>query len=341
MAGNEKKRKLNIKRLFTKKNSEYSAEVGDNTKKKKEKNIVISPTVVVFATYVLLLISKFIDVTLLNRDNEYMSVIILQMMIFLLPGALWCRFCGEKYMSGLRLRLPKLRSVPFMVFATLLMISGGLLLSMLLGGLNTLSDNFTLYDTFTSKSDGTVSNSLYLVLAYALLPAICEEFVYRGILCYEYERGGVLRAVALSSVFFALLHFNLANFPVYLFCGVILALVLYATRSLVGVVIVHFLYNIFGLFGQRYMGNLYRMTSDSKLLFIIVGMVFLMSAALFCGEASRLYRGYLRSGESSNYRKPVFKSPEQWKNAFVEVIKEPATIACLAVYIIAVVISWL
>lgn len=308
---------------------------------KKEKNIVLTPAVVVLATYILLLISKFIDLTLLNRDNEYMSVIILQMMIFLLPGALWCRFSGEKYLSGLRIRLPRLSSIALILSATVLMISGGLLLSMLLGGMGSLSDNFTLYDTFTSKMDGTVSNSLYLVLAYALLPALCEEFVYRGILCYEYERGGVPRAIAVSSVFFALLHFNLRNFPIYIFCGIILALVLYATRSLVGAVIVHFLYNIFGLFGQRYIGALYRLTSSTSMLVIFAVMMLLMSAAIFCGEASRLYRKYLRSGVSSDYRKPVFETSGEWKEAFLEVVKDPYAISCVAVYIIAVIVSWL
>ncbi len=331
-----------IKRPIGKKSPEYSDVSADNNKAKQStKSIMLTPFIVVLATYVLLLISKFIDVTLLNRDNEYMSVIILQMMIFLLPGALWCRFCGERYIRRLRISLPRISSIPLILVATLLMISGGLLISMLFGGLETLSDNFTLYDTFISKSDGTVSNSLYLVLAFALLPALCEEFIYRGILCYEYERGGVLRAVVTSSVFFSMLHFNLANLPVYLFCGVILALVLYATRSLVGAVVAHFLYNIFGLFGQRYMGNLYRLTSDTRLLLIIVGMVFLMSAAIFCGEASRMYRKHLRSGASADYRKPEFKGASEWKTGFFEIVRDPFAIASVAVYIIAVVISWL
>ena len=58
---------------------------------KEEKNIVLQPTVVVLASYILLLLSKLIDVTIINRDNEYLSVVILQMMIFLIPAAVWCR----------------------------------------------------------------------------------------------------------------------------------------------------------------------------------------------------------------------------------------------------------
>jgi membrane protease YdiL (CAAX protease family) len=186
----------------------------------------------VLCTYVLLLLSKIIDITLINRENEYYSVVLLQLMIFLLPGAIWCKFSGEGYVKGLRLRLPKANSLLLIVSSAVLMISGGLLMSVLFGGLNSLSQNFSLYDTFISKTDGSLPSSLYLLAAYALIPAICEEFVFRGILCAEYERGGVLRAVVFSALFFGLLHFNIVNLPVYVFSGVVLALTLYATRSL-------------------------------------------------------------------------------------------------------------
>ena len=53
--------------------------------KLKTKTFIIYPTVLVLATYILLLFTKIIDITLINRENEYFSVVILQMMIFILP----------------------------------------------------------------------------------------------------------------------------------------------------------------------------------------------------------------------------------------------------------------
>ena len=308
---------------------------------KTERKITLSPTVLVLSTYVLLLLSKIIDLTFLKRENEYFAVVILQLMIFLLPGAVWCKFSGERYLSGLRLKPPKLRTVPLILSASFVMASGGLLIAILFGGLDSLSGNFSLYDTFISKDDGTVPSKLYLLLAYAALPALCEEFVYRGILCREYERGGVTRAIVLSSLFFALLHFNLANLPIYLFAGCVLAMTLYATRSLFGAVIAHFLYNIFGLFGQPYMSTLYSITGSRTLFIMIVGLIFLISAAVFCGEASRLYKKYLVRGESARYRTPVIKDPQGIKSSYIDVIKNPSAIACFAVYIIALLISFL
>lgn len=307
----------------------------------KTKTFIIHPTVLVFATYVLLLFTKLIDITLINRENEYFSVVILQMMIFILPGAIWCKFSGEKYMSGLRLRMVKADSILIMVSAATLIASGSLLIGVLFGGLDSLSNNFSLYDTFISKDQGTIPNKIYLVIAYAVLPAICEEFIYRGILCHEYEKGGVLRAVIVSSVFFALLHFNIQNLPMYLFSGVILAMTLYATRSLFGVMITHFLYNIFGLFGQPYMSNLYRITNSPKLFIFIVAVICILSAALFCGEASRLYKKYLYKAFSADYRQPVIKDSATLRRSYMDIIRQPSAIACFAVYIIALIISWL
>ncbi len=306
--------------------------------KDKKRNIVLTPSVVVLATYLFLLLSKLADITLINRENEYYSVIILQLMIFLLPGAIWCRFSGDNYIKGLRLRLPKANSLLLIVSSAMLMISGGLLISMLLGGLDSLSHNFSLYDTFISKTDGSIPSSLYLLAAYAIIPAICEEFIFRGILCSEYESGGVFKAVVFSSVFFAMLHFNPVNILVYLFSGVILALVLYGSRSLFGAMIAHMLYNIFGLFGQPYMNTLYRITGSSNFFLFLVAFFFLLSGAIFCHEAAKLYKKYLYQGISSGYRKPILTDPAKIRASYITVLKEPATIACFVFYILACII---
>jgi membrane protease YdiL (CAAX protease family) len=310
------------------------------TKKNGEKRKIafITPSLLVFSTYALLLFSKIVDLTLINRENEYYTVVILQLMIFLLPGAVWCKYRGEGYIRSLRMRLPRPSSFLLILSGTLLMISGGLLLSVLFGGLDSLSRNFSLYDTFISKGNGTVPSTIYLVIAYAVIPAICEEFIFRGILCHEYERGGVARAVVFSAIFFALLHFNPVNILTYLFSGVILALVLYASRSIFAAMITHLLYNIFGLFGQRYMNTLYKITGSETFFIFIVAFLCILSAAIFCRQAAKLYKKHLYDGVSSNYRKPVAKTPEEIRASFLSVVLEPATILCIIFYIAASII---
>ena len=118
----------------------------------------------------------------------------------------------------------------------------------------------------------------------------------------------------------------------------ILALILYASRSLIGAMLTHFIYNIFGLFGQPYMNTLYRITGSSAFFLFVVAFCFLLSGAVFCREAAKLYKKYLYDGVSSSYRKPILKTTEQKRAAYLSVIKEPSTIACGIFYIIASII---
>jgi hypothetical protein len=122
---------------------------------------------------------------------------------------------------------------------------------------------------------------------------------------------------------------------------VILALTLYATRSLFGAMLAHFLYNIFGLFGQPYINNLYHITGSMKLFLFLMILCFLVSAGIFCGEAARLYRSYLWRAYSADYSKPVPEDPTAIRRSYLNVIKKPSAIACFAVYIIALVIGFL
>ena len=61
----------------------------------------------------------------------------------------------------------------------------------------------------------------------------------------------------------------------------------------------------------------------------------------FCGEAARLYRLYLYKAYSADYRKPVIKSSSVLRESYLDILRQPSAIACFAVYIIALIISWL
>ncbi len=287
----------------------------------------------VLGNFALLLLSRLLDVLVLDRDNEYLAVVLLQILIFVIPGYLFLRFRGKNYAKRLRLRAPGFEHVLLVASAAGVLITGCFLLSVLMGNLSA-GQSFVLYDTFTSHQDGTTMGVAYLVLAYAILPAVCEELIFRGMLCAEFEGRGVACAIAVSSILFSMLHFNLLAMPVYLFAGVILALVLYATRSVFCAIIVHFLYNLFCLFGQSGFADFYVTQSATTLFLILMIAALLLCLAVFFGESSRLYRAYAAQGASDAYR------PAQ-KLAALEVAKHtalafasPAAILCVVLYLI-------
>ncbi len=243
----------------------------------------------ILAVYALLLLSRLIDTFFLTDENAYLSTILLQLLIFPIPAYLYIRLRGKALSGKLALRPPALSHLFLIISAILMLICGCTLLALVCGMMNA-QPSFTLYDTFSSIHDGTAEASVRLILAYGLLPAFCEELMFRSILCAEYEKHGILYASLLSSLFFAFLHFDLTALPVYLFAGLLLSAVRYVTRSAIASMIVHLGYNLFGIFVQAGLSGYCRSTGSIGLLVIILIALLLLSSAFFCGEVSRILK---------------------------------------------------
>ena len=85
---------------------------------------------------------------------------------------------------------------------------------------------------------------LWLALtAFAIVPAIVEEYVFRGVVLGEYLKIETGAAVLISSIFFALLHFSLGSVLYGFFFGCIFALVRIATGNLTYTVVMHLIFN--------------------------------------------------------------------------------------------------
>ncbi len=290
----------------------------------------------VLCIYLLLLCSRFLDTSVLSAGNSYLTVGVLQLLIFLLPAAIYCQLRGQKFRTRLRLRLVGLEQLLLIPAATVVLVCGSLLISFALGGIDGLGEQFSLYDTFVAADSHGTDELLYSLLAFAVLPAVCEEFVFRSILCAELERSGIFASVTVSALFFAMLHFEAAQFPVYFFSGILLALVLYATRSVLGAVLVHFLYNLFGLIGRPYVTEFYSRTGSTELFVFLLIILFLLALMLFFGEAARAYGSYARRGIPSPYHRPR-TAREKAANPFFEALLTPLSLLCMLFYLIVII----
>lgn len=264
------------------------------------KNSAHTAPLLVLAVFLLLFVGRLIDTALLTRENEYAAVIVLQLVIFLLPAAFYIKALGLDF-GRFRLSLFGPGHLLLMISVLISLTSGTILIDYLTAGGESLSQNYDLWGVFISKNEGTATNTLYLILAYAALPAFCEEFVFRGLLISEYEKRSTTAALLLSSLFFALLHFDIARFPTYFFAGIMLALTLYASRSLLAAMVVHFCHNMIGIFGRPYMQTLADLGGDEFFMTLLTA-VFLLSTGIFAADAARLYKNYARFDLSSDYR---------------------------------------
>ncbi len=264
------------------------------------KNSANTVPLLVLAIFFLLYISRLIDTALLTPENEYAAVIVLQLVIFLVPAAFYIRALGLDF-TRFRISIFGPGQLLLLISGLVALTSGTILIDHYTLGDSAFAQNYDLWGVFISKNEGTAASSIYLILAYAALPALCEEFVFRGLLISEYEKRSSTSAVLLSSIFFALLHFDIERFPTYFFAGLLLSLILYASRSLLAVMVVHFCHNMIGIFGRPYMQTLAEL-GGAELFITLLTATFLLSIGIFTAEAARLYKNYARFDLSSDYR---------------------------------------
>ena len=93
--------------------------------------------------------------------------------------------------------------------------------------------------------DNTFTENLLLFLLSALIPAIMEEILFRGIILRSMRVFRTSLAILMSAVVFALMHFSAAYFPIAFVSGLILSMAYVSTASLRSVIGIHFLCNAF------------------------------------------------------------------------------------------------
>lgn len=259
-------------------------------------------TSLILAVLILLVLSRLVLGLFDRVGAQYcLASILLQVLCFALPSIIFLYFkyfvpsvtakrhgIASAFMPDVRLRLPALISLPAVIGAALALISGALLIVLCISGGDNYS--FSLYNSFDASGKYSFTDVLLMTVAYAFIPALLEEFVFRGVMCAVYERHGLFPSFVFSTLFFTVAHLNAGGSLVFIFAGMIFWLLLYATDSLYVTVTVHFIYNLFCLFGLPYINAFYGETVKVKLFVFVLTTVFLISAMIFCGGMAWLYR---------------------------------------------------
>lgn len=106
-----------------------------------------------------------------------------------------------------------------------------------------------LFDTLESATEKlVVANSfpefLIIIFAIAVTPAVCEEFLFRGLVFKNFEKViASSKAIFFSGFLFALFHFHPFNIIPLAVLGIFLTFIVYHSGSIYTAVICHFLNN--------------------------------------------------------------------------------------------------
>ena len=172
---------------------------------------------------------------------------------------------------------------------------------------------------------------LLSLLSVGVLPAILEAIFFHGIVAAEYERRGAYRAILMSTLLFALVHFDITNLLAYLYAGALLMLVLFATNSLLATMLLHVAYQVLSLLAHTYLVALYRFTGTVQLFLFIFLVLLLLSLILFCRSAMRIYRTRDEHG-ISNPRRDVPYNVQFY--TVLDAVSDPAFIFCVIVSVV-------
>ncbi len=89
-----------------------------------------------------------------------------------------------------------------------------------------------------------LSNGMPLaILTIGVVPALCEELLFRGFIQRGLEGFGAKRAVLLSGILFGLFHFDFQRFAAQTLLGLVIAYVVYRSGSILNGMLIHFLHN--------------------------------------------------------------------------------------------------
>lgn len=89
----------------------------------------------------------------------------------------------------------------------------------------------------------TPSALAWMLIAAAMVPALLEEALFRGLVLPSLEGGGTIRAALISGTLFALMHARLEALPAHLILGFALGLLALRTGSLFAPMLFHGVYN--------------------------------------------------------------------------------------------------
>jgi len=198
------------------------------------KKIQTAHIILVFILVLQNLLSFGIEITGIKLSMS-LALLISQLTI-LLPFIIYCIFKRQNPFKVIRFKKISVKSA--ILCAVIALCSYPVVIC-----LNMLSMLFV-ENAMQNIMTEVVSNGiLFSLLFMAVMPAIVEETIFRGVVYNAYSKRKPLLGVFLSAFLFGAMHMNFNQMPYAFFLGIIMALVMEACDSVIAPMIVHFTLN--------------------------------------------------------------------------------------------------
>lgn len=124
----------------------------------------------------------------------------------------------------------------------------------------------------------------YLIFSNAIIPAICEEFLFRGAFFSSYKNVFYITRILVNAVVFLLFHMSYLKVIIILIISIVLSQVIFYTKSIFVPIIIHFINNsLCEINGYLKLRGIIHINNSNSLfkLFIMMILVGILLIVLF------------------------------------------------------------
>ena len=162
--------------------------------------------------------------------------ILLGQSVVIIPGVIYCIINRRKVLKEI-----PFKKISFLNILLVILFTYAVLPVVTL--INAISMLFVENSVSTVLDDFTRNPFLLALFMVAVLPAVFEEFSFRGIIYNGLKSRNILYAIIVSGVSFGLFHMNINQFLYATVLGVVLALLAEATDTILAPMLMHFIFN--------------------------------------------------------------------------------------------------
>lgn len=271
----------------------------------------------------------------INSTNPYATYVIAQVCVFLIPCAFFAVFSGARAFSKYKFRTFSPNMAGFVLCCLPMLVLGNMLIK------------YLGYVYFGTSGGAAINASgredfLYILLSGVLVPAVCEELLFRGVIFAEYERKlGAFGAIFGSALLFSFIHFDVQNFVSYFYAGIILGIAVHTTRSVFAPIILHLLNNFICIYSDTFLQKISKESISTVFVLFLFGVLMLISLFLFfeslehiCSCKAEMLTSHSEpsQGEVARLLPPKGKVT----SICARVVSAPAFLLALAIYIVKI-----
>ena len=184
----------------------------------------LTAPILVLVVYILIAASGGLDLLSLgSEESVYLSTIAVRLLVFIVPGIFYVKLKESGYTLRLGFSPIGIGKIGFCLTVLGALISFSLLIRMFTGHMEASLPVIMpgLEEAAASVGD---ANFFYILVSFAIVPAVCEEFIFRAILLTEYSEYGCPTAVITSAALYGMLAFSPADFPLLFVMGILLGI---------------------------------------------------------------------------------------------------------------------